>query len=169
MGTQLHNDLEVKNFLNNCAKIAINNVSQKVLDLLRTNIKLFTYGKHGDNKYYIVGTKEPTYQFLYAFQLKNMVETSNSLTKELFYNWEQMNAIPDIWLHGSLVPGYDEDVREGLADILNTINENGKNSNLWISVIREPFWDVTIAKLFDNGQLNSWFDTELGKFNLKRI
>jgi hypothetical protein len=154
---EIHNEDELCRLLEQVATEVINVVSEKVLKKLQDNIEKHTYGSHGPNKVYLEN-HGPSHQFKYAWEWKAIERGVMEITRELFYNWMKMNYLPESWMHGSLVPGWPEDAREQLAGWLNHygwINEH------FITVYRQPYWDITMDGLLGGGELEKWFDYEL--------
>jgi len=128
----------------------IKKVSEKVTYDLSESILNNTYNYGGQNRYYVAGTKEPTYEFLAAFHFDEIVNNVNKVFSELFYDWENMMHFkPEYAIHGT---GSD-DMREKLAEILNIDGETE-----WMGKPRKPYWDIFIEDMFTNGKLRTYFD-----------
>lgn len=146
------------------AATIIRNVSKRVLELLQDNIKEYVYNSHGPNSVYLNGSKKPSYEFLNAWKWDDIEKNIQGVTRRLFYNWQGMGVDEGGYKHSSVSEYWPIDTREYLADYLNV---HGKDSSLWISVERQPFWNITIAEL-EAQFIYKWFDEEARKLGLIR-
>jgi hypothetical protein len=160
---EIINDVILAQTLNSIALIAIANVSDRILSLLQNKILEETYGSHGPNKYYLGGTREPSKEFLHAWKWNPVVNTVNSITKELFYDFLSMRYFGEMYQHGSPF----EDRREELAEDLNVLGVDLNND--WGGAYRRPYWNDFLFELFQEDQLSKWFDDELFNLGFDRI
>lgn len=160
----IKNESDLKRVMERIATKIINNVSKKILKLLQDNIKEYTYGSHAPNSVYLNGSKKPSGEFLKAWDWKPIEKNVNGLVRNLYYNWQSMSVDEGGYKHSSVSDLWPIDTREQLADYLNVY---GKDSSLWISVDRQPYWSITIAELTLLSY--KWFDEEAKKMGLKRL
>lgn len=141
-------------------------VRKVILDMLyklQEDIDEYTYGQLPNQQYYKYGGNPgyPTFQFKEAFTFSNIEQKLNNFVSELYYNWQSMDYDGATGLHGNL---YDGDLREQLADILNTDYDINKP--------RQPYWDIFITDMFDGG-IEKLFDkytkSEFGKVGISVV
>jgi len=139
-------------------------VRKVILDMLyklQDDIDEYTYGQLPNIDYYN-GSGYPTYQFKEAFTFSNIEQKLNNFMSELYYNWQSMDYDGATGLHGN---PYDGDLRQQLADILNTDYDINKP--------RQPYWDIFINDMFDGGGIEKLFDKytreEFGKMGMTVI
>ena len=165
---------------------SINEVSEKIYKTLDNNSKLRKIIKRDvyvkpKNAYYAYGKKQPTYEFLDAWDWLPAKKDMGKITKELFYNWQKLSVDEENWVHGS----FDGDARENLADILNLAFNNYKagftSDYRWppkannpkdpkaphFSKFRQPFWENFVKNLFDEGELDRMFISAFRKRGIK--
>ena len=154
------------------AKDTIESVSKKIVnsDMMQANdddaqgviqksIWQNTYAyDYYPNKAYYLGTGIPTFQFFRAFKWRDTVITGDTVTKELYYDWESMLFDPYTGLHGFENIDGTFDLRESLADILNQYVEGDEELGV---KGRRPFWDIAITDLFMDNDIETLFDSEL--------
>lgn len=165
----IRNSVQLKVALGVIAEKVIENVSLKVLEYLKVNIKKYVYEYGDSNEIYHAGTGEATFEFYNSFIWKDMVKSVSLVTKELFYDYSKMDYKKETWLHGSdpaKVKEQGGDARKFLAEILNV---EGHTSKLFISKKRRPYWDITIEELFDGKEMDKMFDAEFRKAGFKKI
>jgi hypothetical protein len=124
-------------------------VKKVILDMLyklQDDIDEYTYGQLPNIDYYN-GSGYPTYQFKDAFIFNDVEQKLNNFVSELYYNWQSMDYDANTYLHGN---PYDGDLRQQLADILNTDSDINKP--------RKPYWDIFITDMFDKGGIEKLFD-----------
>ena len=155
------NNAELTAMLMPIASNVIKLVSDGMLTVLQRHIDDETYDPLPNADYYN-GSGTPTFQFKHAFEFTEVQTQMNEVVSELFYNWQNMSYDPDTFLHGS---SWNGDMRERLADILNTNGSTGFSNK-----VREPYWDNFITELFDNGGLEKLFDVYMRQeFNILGI
>lgn len=154
-----------------CEKV-IENVSFKVMQNLTQRINKDVYTT--PNSWYLNGSKRPSFEFRdIAWKWKNIQKITNSLTRELFYDWEAMSTDPEGWQHFSNAKGkYHGDSRPYLAAILNELHDSPYTSSMMFgerhfSHARSKFWDNFIDDLFNNGKLDKYFRSEFAKYGIK--
>ena len=150
-------DATLTQVLNQCATTAIENVSVKILELLQKYILAETYGSHPDdpNRYYLAGTKTPSFEFLHAWEWSATMNTITSITKELWFNYLSMGYFGEVYKHGSPL----EDRRSELAEDLNVMGIDLNND--WGGKERKPFWNDFLYELIEEDQIGKWFQDEL--------
>lgn len=144
--------------LNKICELVIDNVSGLILRDLRNFIQKYTYESHSANRVY-----ERSGEFENAWQWKEIQKVTKSLSKELFYNWQEMSVDRMTYKHIDYLS--ERDNREYLASILNI---NGLEEGNPIAVFRWSFWNNFIVEMTLSGTALSYFDSEFGKFNIKR-
>jgi hypothetical protein len=143
------NDAQLMGAISDVASNVVYSVSGDMLQILYDDIMKYTY-EPLPNVYYWNGKGDPTFQFLEAFQLSGVKKNLNEIVTELFYNWENMEYDPGTYLHGSPFGG---DMRERLAEILNVDGTTGFSNKM-----RQPYWDIFIKEMFDDGGIEKLFD-----------
>jgi hypothetical protein len=144
----------------------ISRVSKKVLKQLQDNIIEHVYKSHPGNKVYFDGSRKPTMEFFNAWKWAELEKTVTGVCRELFYSWQDMGVNEGGYKHSSVSANWPIDTRMQLADYLNV---DGYDSSLWISVKREPYFNITIKELFEDGLLDKWFDQEAKKIGFTKI
>jgi hypothetical protein len=97
-------------------------------------------------------------EFYRAWKWDEITSGVEGLTRTLFYDWKNEMSIDEGgYKHSSVSKKWPIDTREFLPEYLNVI---GRDSDLWISVNRMPFWDIFIYKMFENGMIDKWFAEE---------
>jgi hypothetical protein len=143
--------------LNSIAQIAIVNVSDKVLKQLQDDIKRDVYEhSYFPNFYYVGGSGIPTFDFLRAWKWDAMKRDIMSATRELFYDYFNMIYDGENYIHGNRTT----DRREELAEDLN-VSGSALNQDFNTRKQRAPFWSNFLYEMFQEGQLETWFDEEL--------
>ena len=151
---------ELKDLLGQMADRVILSVSEKALSQLRETIRRDTYLFGGfPNKFYVMGTGLPTFEFLRAWKWRNVKTSVSERVRELFYEYFSMTFDPENYIHGSVEHG---DRREALAKDLN-VSGIALNSDFG-GKERRPYWDNYIDEILYRGQLTKWFDEELLQF-----
>lgn len=154
----IKNNAELVKAFSGTIREIVRKVVLEMLKELEEDIDKYTYGQL-PNAYYYDGTGYPTFQFLDAFTFTNIEQKLNSFISELYYNWQSMDYDGATGLHGN---PYDGDLRERLADILNTDYDLNKP--------RKPYWDIFITDMFDGGGIEKLFDkytkSEFGKLGV---
>lgn len=141
--------------LQSAMEIATNNalqaITKEVLGIfIDEYIVKLVYQSHGGNVVYHNGTKDPTFQFLEAWDWTPIKKAINTISTELWFNPANMDFDMDTFLHGSKYSS-PVDVRDNLPAILE-----GRKSRLWLSVYRpERFWQKFIEDMFNGGKLES--------------
>jgi len=155
------NDAEMIAIMSGIASNVIKKVTDDMLFILQEHINDDTYDPLPNAVYYIDSSQKgmPTFQFRKAFEFTDIQKRMNEVVSELFYNWQNMDYDSYTYLHGS---PYNGDMREKLADILNTDGSTGFSNK-----IRKPYWDNFLNEMFDRGGLEKLFDVyirqEFGK------
>lgn len=143
------NDEQMLAMMSLIASDVIKKVTDDMLFVLQQHILDETYDPL-PNIYYYNGSGKPTYQFEHAFKFHDIESSMNEVVSELYYDWQRMDYDPDTYLHGS---PYNGDMREQLAEILNTNGSTGFSNK-----VRQPYWDNFISEMFDNNGLEKLFD-----------
>ena len=155
MKRSIRNNQELNNILGNIARKALNNVSEKIIDLLIEYIQRDTYDAAENESPRTM--YQPTYDFRdKAFRFKNTRKMVNHFVKELFYDWQAMQLDPENYIHSQ-----GGDFRKKMASAFNV---DGFVEGDFISRKRKPFWDDFMRKCFDEGYIYELFKEELGKY-----
>jgi len=137
-------------------------VGKKAMNHLKSNIQKYIYD-YGDGQRtnYLDGSGSPSKEFLNT--PTNIVSANgNEVTAEIFSDTDRMSFNADKYMHGSnnwIV----NDVRQWLPEILNenlSGNLFGGNGNAWYQN-REPYFDITVKELIDDGLALKWIKEEL--------
>lgn len=165
MGVEM-NDIKNRGDLNktidSLLEKVLNDVALELIFIFQEYIVLYVYKNHSPNSNYYDGSREPTGQFLNAWEWTNIKRKANLLVKELWYNWETLDFDSETYLHGSRINSksnsqYPDDARENLPAILE-----GKQSNAWLSVKRnEKFWQQFIKDYVTKGLLKKLIEKHL--------
>jgi hypothetical protein len=143
------NDWDMYNVVSKVMVKVIEDVTNLMMIELEDSIEKNTYKfDYYPNKIYYNGRKTPTRQFEHAFHFDGITNNLKEVFTELSYHWEEMDFDADTLLHGSDLYG---DVREKLAEILNVDGLAGMKE-------RQPYWDIFIDDMFQNGKLKRAFD-----------
>ena len=160
------NDTQLRVVFEEKIRGAIENVSDKVLELLRRQIETDVFTT--PNTWY-----ERTGQFENAWKWGSIERVVNGLVREMSYDSKSVGYEDGTWTHGN--PG--QSASENLADILNLAwngYRDGYTSSLMFgrrhfSHKRKPYWDNFIKKLFDRKELKKMFSEELRSQGLNII
>jgi len=149
--TDIRSEADLQTIMERAARNAINSATKEILSLFREEyIMKYVYQSHDPNKRYHADTRKPTYEFKNAWDWTGIEKRINMLVTELWYNSSNMDYSEKTMKHGSKYSS-PNDVTGNLADILN---KRGLSSSLWLSVNREPYWDIFIEKVFSGGELD---------------
>jgi hypothetical protein len=155
---KINSEAQLQKALETILARIIKKVSTKILKELREDIIKYTYKTHGPNSVYFDNSKKPTMEFYRAWKWDEITSGVEGLTRTLFYDWKNEMSIDEGgYKHSSVSKKWPIDTREFLPEYLNVI---GRDSDLWISVNRMPFWDIFIYKMFENGMIDKWFAEE---------
>lgn len=149
----IKSDADLNRFiLDIICKEVVEEVSDKMLFRLQTNIMKYVYLAQNNASYY-AGTGAPTLEFYRAWDFTPMKDFGRSIVTELFYNPSKMRYEPDNYLHGNAIYG---DARDTLMDILNVKgNTNtGKGHPFLIKITSAPYWDNTIKEFFNRRRIS---------------
>ncbi len=157
---------QLENQLNQICEQVILKVSDLVLKNLKETIKIDVYGSHGRNKVYRDFSENDS-EFYNAWEWKQVEKSSKNISREMFYAWQKMSVQPKSYIHTDYITS--QDTRERLSEILN-INgyDDGVGEGNPFSVQRYSYWNNFIVEMFLSGTLLGFFDSEFGKFGIKR-
>lgn len=135
---------QLRKYINNKAKKALDIISAKIEKQLRLNIERYTYGDT-ENAWY-----ERTGEFLESFYAEKSQEIAGEIIGWVIHDPMVMSApinrgdeAQETFRHGNALKGIDR--REKLAEILNVSGVNGSFD--WKGKERQPFFDITIQWL----------------------
>jgi hypothetical protein len=160
---EIINDIQLATELTKLTETAINNVSDKVLTLLRDNIIKLVYElDYWPNRYYYDNSGIPTYEFLNAFKWEAIKNNITDVSRLLFYDWLSMRTDPSTFLHSD--PN-SSDNRESLAEALDV---EGYDNGFLGGKLRGAYWKNTMDELL-SGTLDDWFRIEMQALGFIRI
>lgn len=146
---------DLNKYINTILVDTVRAVGKKAMNHLKDNIQKYIYD-YGDGKR---TTYDPTNQFLNT--PTHVVSTNgNTAQVEIYSDTNRMGFDADRYIHGSnnwIV----NDIRQWLPEILNE-NRSGNlfGSNTWFQN-REPYFDITVKELIDDGLALKWLKEEL--------
>jgi hypothetical protein len=151
----IRNDMDLQIALAAVVEQVINNVSDRVIQLLQDDIKKYAVNQTSD--WY-----EPTNEFMNAFHWDDLKINLNNFSRTLFYDPSTMATYnPDRFIHGSNI-GKWGDERPYLEEVLNV--EGYVSSLHW--KLSHPYWDIFISQVMDGGLLDQWFKIEFASAGL---
>jgi hypothetical protein len=156
---------QLQDYLLKCIKKALDEVGEKVNELLREHIDEDVYRAGYQTNYYAYGTTQPTFDLRESVTTSNVKVSGNQAEVFIYHDKNKMRLDPDNFVHGS---NYwrNRDIR----DILPEIIEYGLSGDLfgkgWWQDPR-PYVQNTIDELKSQGKLKQWFKEALEKQGLK--
>jgi len=161
---EITSELQLVGEMNKILETIINNVSNKVLELLQNRIREDVYEFGGyPNKFYLMGTGLASGEFLRAWKWEGVKKQITSIVNKLWYDYLSMEYDPLNYKHGSF---YGGDRREELAEDLNVYGV-ALNSDFPINgKERRPFWNNFLWGLFEENQLEKLFIEEFSNFGI---
>lgn len=137
---------ELRAVLNVVISDVINKVSDRIIELLKENIKRYAVNQPSD--WY-----ERTGEFENAFIWQDMKVELNGFSRKLIYDPSGMHFDPDTFTHGSPFGG------DATATLMDILNVEGFTSSLnW--KFSHPYWSITISQLIDGRLIDNWFKEE---------
>ena len=136
--------------LNGKIAACVLDISKKMYDCLRRHIINDVYYFDGKNRWYNEGSREPTWEFLDAFDFGGVQYEIKAVTNTLFYDWMSMSppSQSNPYVHGNYYESKDR--RESLAKILNVKGNSPSGTFDLRDKKRNAFWDEAIDEIDKN-------------------
>ena len=160
---------QLQEYLMKCTKIALDEVGEKVNELLREHVDDDVYKKGYQTKEYAYGTSQPTFTLRESITTSDVQTKGNEAQVSVYHDKNKMAFDPDNFVHGSR---YWRDGTTDIRDYLPMIIDMGLSGDLFGSgwwQDERPYFRNTLAELRDNGKLKQWFKEALVRQGLKVV
>ena len=144
---------------------SMNEVAQKVVQLLKDNIDKHVYdvGTAMGREYYHAGSKRPTGQLRDSVVKSEPAIRGSAIESRIYHDTGLMDYEPDTFLHGSNYYS-PSDVREFLPLLINEGLTGGLFGDKWAG-LKRAYMSITKQELSD-GLLDRWMAEALKKRGL---
>jgi hypothetical protein len=148
---------QIENYLMKCIKNALDEVGEKVNELLREHVDDDVYKVGYKANYYAYGDSQPTFDLRESVTTSDVKTNGNQSEVSIFHDKNKMRFEPDNFIHGSR---YWKDGTTDIREYLPMIVDMGLSGDLFGSgwwQDERPYFRNTLAELRDNGKLKQWF------------
>jgi hypothetical protein len=160
---------EITKLLIPIIKDCVQEVGDKVNELLREHVDKDVYQAGYQANYYANGTMQPTFGLRDSITTSTLKISGNEVTTEIYHDSDKMELDPDNFIHGSR---YWKHGTTDIRDILPEIVAFGLSGDLfgsgWWQNPR-PYFQNTLQELKEQGKLRQWFIEALKKRGIKTI
>lgn len=148
---------ELNKVLINIVKEVVDEVGEKVNQLMKEHVDSDVYRKGFRTNSYAYGTSQPTYGLRDSITTTNSNINGNEVSTKIYHDKNKMIFDPDNFVHGSR---YWKDGTTDIRDILPEIVTFGLSGDLFGSgwwQDERPYYQNTLKDLKDKGLLRKWF------------